>query len=140
MMCLPNLRLGFKMKLLLPLLVLCSYLLATDVYIIASEPITTSKEELQNFFFAKSNYLNGKKYQRVNNKEAIGLFANRAFSISKRKLSKKWIKQNFRKGIPFPVSIRNNKKTIDWIQTHPDSVGFITQKSDALNIIYTYSE
>ncbi len=139
-MCLPNLQLDFKMKLLLSLLLLCSYLLATNVYVIASKPITTSKEELKNFFFARSNYLNGKKYKRINNKEAVGLFANRAFSISKRKLSKKWIKQNFRKGTPFPVSVRNNKKTIDWIQTHPDSIGFTTQKSDAVNIIYTYSE
>ncbi|MDF1876532.1 hypothetical protein JHD47_01710 [Sulfurimonas sp. SAG-AH-194-L11] len=128
------------MKKMLFLLSLTTLLLANKIYIIADEEISVSKKELQHFFSAKSDYLNGKKYKRVSNKEALGSLAKLMFSISKKKLSEKWIKQNFRKGIPFPLSIKNDTKTVEWIKNHPNTIGFITRPDESVHIIYTFSE
>ena len=128
------------MKLLLCISLCLSSLFASNIYVIANQEIETSKKELKDFFSAKSDYLNGLKYKRISNQEALESLADLAFSISERKLSKKWIKQNFRKGTPFPTTLKNDAKTIEWIKSHSNTVGFVSKKPDNINIIYTFNE
>lgn len=124
---------------LLPFILFVS-LFSDTVYVISNDPISTNEQEIKDFFSAKTDYLGAVKYKRISNQEAIEALANTAFSISKRKLSKKWIKQNFRKGTPFPTTLKNDAKTIAWIKNHQKTISFVTKKPNSVTIIYTFNE
>ncbi|MDF1882868.1 hypothetical protein JHD49_02825 [Sulfurimonas sp. SAG-AH-194-C21] len=115
-------------------------LIADKIYVIANEDIQTSRDELKRFFSAKSDYINGQKFKRISNAEALESLAELAFSINEKKLSKKWIKQNFRKGTPFPTSLKNNEKTIEWVKNHKKTIGFVDTKPKNIVVIYTFGK
>lgn len=128
------------MKKIFILILYVNVLVAGEIYIIANSNISTSKKELQKFFAAKSDYLDGDKYKRINNEASVDTLAELVFSISAKKLSKKWIKQNFRRGTPFPLTLKSDEKTIEWVKNHLNSIGFVTQKPLDVNVIYTFKE
>lgn len=125
----------------LTLLTLLSFnLLAQNIYVVASTPIQTNAKEIKKFFLAKSNYLDGKKYKRVSNEEALESLASTVYNLSAKRLSKKWIKENFRKGTPFPLTLKNNDETIAYILHHDNAVGFISTKSEEVYTIFIFKE
>ncbi|MDF1880798.1 hypothetical protein JHD50_05680 [Sulfurimonas sp. MAG313] len=128
------------MRLFLLLFLLSNCMFAKDVYVISHENISTSKNEIEKFFLAKIDFIDGKKYSRISNEASLNSLAKVAYSLSAKKLSKKWIKQNFRKGTPFPVSLKSDKETLEWIKTHPKSIGFISTLQNEVPIIYTFKD
>lgn len=128
------------MNFLIILSLLSFSLFAKTIYVVSSKQIQTSEHELKDFFSAKSDYIDGSKFKRISNEEALESLANLAFNINEKKLSKKWIKQNFRKGTPFPITLKDDTQTIKWIKSHPKTIGFITKKPLSLPIIYIFND
>ena len=128
------------MKYLLMIHMFLLSLLAQDIYLISNKGLKANSSEIKKLFFKKTEYLSGEKYKIISNEEAIELFSRKAFGISAKKLSKKWIKQNFRKGMPFPKEFKDDKATIEWIKTNDNTLGFVKNKPNGVHIIYTFSE
>ena len=128
------------MKKLLMLILFVSSAFAQKVYVISNEPIQTNQHELEKFFLAKTNYINGTKYHRISNQEALDSLASIAYSLKGKKLSKQWIKQNFRKGTPFPLTLKTDEQTIQWINTHEKTVGFVEQEPQGVSILFIFEE
>ena len=127
-------------KLLIITLFLINIVHANDIYVISNQPISISKSELKSLFFAKTVYLKGQRFHIVSNEEGLSNFAKIAFDISSKKLTKKWIKQNFRKGIPFPVTKDNDLETIQWVKSQKNTLGFVSKKPDGVAVVYTFSK
>jgi len=128
------------MKFLIIITIFSLSLFANTIYVIASKNIQTSEQGLKDFFSAKTDYLNNSKFKRISNQEALEALASIAFKISKKRLSKKWIKQNFRKGTPFPITLKDDAQTIKWIKSHPKTIGFVTNKPLNVPVIYTFKD